>query len=146
MFDNKVSIEYMAVSMPINEDFYEQVIIEHLRDDLGYEFLYGPDVPRAAPDYRDVFLSAVLPNSLRRINPGLPAAAIEQAILKISNIDAGSLYQKNEVFNDYLQSGVEVRYFDGKEERDDIVYLLVFRDGAHIALCELTRPDRTPHC
>ena len=45
VFDNKATIEYMAVSMPINEDFYEQVIIEHLRDDLGYDYLYGPDVP-----------------------------------------------------------------------------------------------------
>ncbi len=128
MYKNKVSVEYTAVSMPINEDFYEQVIIEHLRDDLGYEFLHGPDVPRTTPDYRDVFLPAILANSLRRINPGLPAAAIEQAMLKISSIDAGGLYQKNEVFNDFLQSGVEVRYFDGKEERDDIVYLLDYQN------------------
>lgn len=128
MFDNKVSIEYMAVSMPINEDFYEQVIIEHLRDDLGYEYLHGPDVPRTTTDYRDVFLPVVLPASLKRINPDLPDVAIEQAILKMSNIDAGTLYQKNEVFNDYLQSGVEVHFYDGKEERDDIVYLLDYKN------------------
>ena len=128
MLDNKVSIEYSPISMPMNEDFYEQVIIEHLRDDLGYEFLHGPDVPRTTPDYRDVFLPAVLPSSLKRINPGLPSVAIDQAILKMSNIDTGGLYQKNEVFNDYLQSGVEVHFFDGKEERDDIVYLLDYRN------------------
>ena len=114
--------EYAVVD--INEDFYEQAIIEHLRDDLGYEFLHGPDVPRSTSEYRDVFLPDILSSSLKRINPGLPTAAIEQAILKISGIDAGSLYQKNEIFNDYLQSGVEVRFFDGREERDDIVYLL----------------------
>ena len=128
MYKNKVSVEYTAVSMPINEDFYEQVVIEHLRDEHGYEYLHGPDVPRTTPDYRDVFLPAILRNSLRRINPGLPAAAIEQATLKISSIGAGGLYQKNEVFNDFLQSGVEVRYFDGKEERDDIVYLLDYQN------------------
>ena len=128
MFDNKIAIEYASVSMPMNEDFYEQVIIEHLRDDLGYEYLHGPDVPRTTPDYRDVFLPVVLPNSLRRINPGLPDVAIEQAILKMSSIDAGTLYQKNEVFNDYLQSGVEVHFYDGKEERDDIVYLLDYKN------------------
>lgn len=115
-------------SMPINEDFFEQVIIERLRDEHGYDYLYGPDVPRTTSDYRDVFLPAVLSSSLRRINPNLPQAAIEQAILKISNIEAGGLYQKNEVFNDYLQSGVEVHFFDGKEERDDIVYLLDFNN------------------
>lgn len=126
MYDNKVTIEYDSVSMPMNEDFYEQVVIERLRDEHGYEYLHGPDVPRTTPDYRDVFLPLVLPNSLKRVNPSLPAAAIEQAILKISSIDAGGLYQKNEVFNDYLQSGVEIHFFDGREERDDIVYLIDF--------------------
>ena len=124
MAKKSVNIEYSSIS--INEDFYEQIIIERLRDEHGYEHLYGPDVPRTTSDYRDVFLPDVLPSSLRRINPNLPSAAIEQAILKISSIEAGGLYQKNEVFNDYLQSGVEVRFFDGKEERDDIVYLLDF--------------------
>lgn len=126
MRDIKVTTEYISELMPINEDFYEQVIIEHLCDELGYEYLHGPDVPRTTSEYDDVFLPGVLPASLKRINPDLPSSAIEQAILKISNIEAGGLYQKNEVFNDYLQSGVEVRYFDGKEERDDIVYLLDF--------------------
>ena len=126
MLSNKVSIEYMSVAMPINEDFYEQVIIEHLRDDLGYDYLYGPDVPRTSDKYDDVFLPNVLPSVLRRINPKLPQQAIQEAILKLSDIDAGSLEQRNERFNDYLQSGVEVHFFDGKEERGDIVYLLDF--------------------
>lgn len=124
MVIKSASIEYDGSVIPINEDFYEQAIIEHLRDDLGYEFLHGPDVERSTPDYRDVFLPGVLHESLRRVNPGLPDAAIEQAILRISSVDTGSLYQRNEAFTDYLQSGVEVRYFDGREERDDIVYLL----------------------
>ena len=125
---NKASIEYMAVSMPINEDFYEQVIIEHLRDDLGYDYLYGPDVARTSDKYDDVFLPGVLSAAIRRINPKLPQQAIQEAILKLNDIDAGSLEQRNERFNDYLQSGVEVHFFDGKEERDDIVYLLDFDD------------------
>ena len=47
-------------------------------------------------------------------------------LLRIKNIEGGSLEQRNEIFNDYLQSGVEVRYFDGKEERNEIVRLLDF--------------------
>lgn len=126
MSDNKTHIETADISIVMDEDFYEQVIIERLRDNHGYDYLYGPDVSRTNSEYRDVFLPDVLPSSLKRINPGLPSAAIEQAILKISNIESGDLYQKNEVFNDYLQSGVEVHFYDGKEERDDIVYLLDF--------------------
>ena len=117
---------YHVTPIHMDEDFYEQVVIEHLRDDLGYGHLYGPDVPRTTDEYRDVFLPDVLPASLRRINADLPSAAIQEAILKISNVEGGTLEQKNEIFNDYLQSGVEVRFFDGKEERNDIVRLLDF--------------------
>ena len=115
-------------SSRINEDWFEQVIVEHLVDNLGYDHLYGPDVRRSSDDYRDVFLPDVLPGALARINKGLPSAAIDEAILKISNVEGGTLEQRNETFNDYLQSGVEVRYFDGEQDRDEIVRLLDFDD------------------
>lgn len=115
-------------SSRINEDWFEQVVVEHLVDNLGYEHLYGPDVRRSSDDYRDVFLPDVLPDALTRINKGLPSAAIDEAILKISNVEGGTLEQRNETFNDYLQSGVEVRYFDGEQDRDEIVRLLDFDD------------------
>lgn len=115
-------------SLRINEDWFEQVIVEHLVDNLGYDHLYGPDIRRSSDDYRDVFLPDVLPDALMRINKGLPSAAIDEAILKISNVEGGTLEQRNETFNDYLQSGVEVRYFDGEQDRDEIVRLLDFDD------------------
>lgn len=122
------SYSYEVVSSAFNEDFYEQCVIEHMVEELGYTHLYGPDVPRTSEEYRDVFLPGILEDSLARINRGLPAAAIDEAILKIQNIEGGTLEQRNEAFNDYLQSGVEVRFFDGKRERDDIVRLLDFND------------------
>lgn len=85
-------------------------------------------VRRTDDSYRDVFLPDILPDALRRINRNLPEAAVEEAIRKIQNVEIGSLEQRNEIFNDYLQSGVEVHFFDGKEERDDIVRLLDFDD------------------
>lgn len=115
-------------SSRINEDWFEQVVVEHLVDNLGYEHLYGPDVRRSSDDYRDVFLPDVLPDALARINKELPSAAIDEAILKILNVEGGTLEQRNETFNDYLQSGVEVRYFDGEQDRDEIVRLLDFDD------------------
>ena len=120
------TLNYAAISF--NEDFYEQVIIEHLKEELGYEFLHGPDVARTTDEYCDVFLPEILPAALCRINKGLPAAAIQEAVLKLSNVEGGTLEQRNETFSDYLQSGVEVRFFDGKEERDDIVYLLDYEN------------------
>lgn len=119
---------YAVVPGGFNENFYEQCVIEHMTDKLGYTHLYGPDVERTSDEYRDVFLPGILEDSLARINKGLPAAAIDEAILKIQNIEGGTLEQRNETFNDYLQSGVEVRFFDGKQEHDDIVRLLDFDD------------------
>ncbi|WP_417751501.1 type I restriction endonuclease subunit R [Senegalimassilia faecalis] len=112
--------------MKIDEDFFEKTLVDHLRDEWGYEYLHGPNVPRTSDEYRDAFLPGVLPAALKRINKGLPDSAIQEAVLKLSNVEGGSLEQRNEIFTEYLQSGVEVRYFDGKEERDDIVRLLDF--------------------
>lgn len=112
----------------MNEDFYEEALIEYFVDNLGYEHLYGPDVLRTSDRYDDVFLPGALEPALRRINKGLPRQAIEEAIRKISNVEGGSLEQRNELFSDYLQAGVEVRFLDNGEERDDIVRLLDFEN------------------
>lgn len=118
--------EYEYHAFAIDEDFYEKTLIEYFCENLDYEHLYGPDVPRTTTEYHDVFLPDILPEALERINPTLPRQAINEAVLKINDIDTGSLQQRNEAFHEYLQSGVEVRFFDGKEEQNDIVYLIDF--------------------
>lgn len=118
--------EYEYHAFAIDEDFYEKTLIEYFCENLDYEHLYGPDVPRTTTEYHDVFLPDILPDALERINPTLPRQAINEAVLKINDINTGSLQQRNEAFHEYLQSGVEVRFFDGKEEQNDIVYLIDF--------------------
>ncbi len=116
--------DYAAIRM--DEEFYEDVVIEYLQDALGYKHLYGPDIFRTSDEYRDIFLPEILLEALLRINKALPQAAIQEAILKLNNVEGGTLEQRNKIFNDYLQSGVEVRFFDGKQERDDLVRLIDF--------------------
>lgn len=118
--------EYEYHAFAIDEDFYEKTLIEYFCENLDYEHLYGSDVPRTTTEYHDVFLPDILPDALERINPTLPRQAINEAVLKINDVDTGSLQQRNEAFHEYLQSGVEVRFFDGKEEQNDIVYLIDF--------------------
>lgn len=118
--------QYGVIKM--NEEFFEDVVIEHMSEQLGYTHLYGPDVERTDDAYRDVFLPGVLPEALARINPILPRQAINEAIAILQSDEVGDLAQRNERFNDYLQNGVEVHFFDGQEERDDIVYLLDFNN------------------
>lgn len=120
------TFDYFVQDM--TEDFYEQVIIEYMRDVLGYEYLYGPDVPRTSDAYDDVFLPGIFAESLRQINPQLASAAIEEAIIKLNDVTAGTLYQRNELFSEYLQDGVQVSYYDGSETRDDIVYLIDYKN------------------
>lgn len=110
----------------MNEDSYEQSVIEVLRDELGYEHLYGPDVIRTSNRYDDAFLPGAIEHALKSINPSLSRRAIDGAITRLKEIEGGSLVAKNKVFMDMLQNGVEVRWFDGTEDRTDIVKLIDF--------------------
>lgn len=54
----------------------------------------------------------------------MPLDAINDALFKLKNFENAELVQKNEVFMDYLQHGVEVRYTVKGEERAGLVYLV----------------------
>ena len=71
---------------------YENAIIELFRNDLGYEYVYGPDVER---DFNSPLYDTVLEKSLYRLNKGLPADAINDALFKLRNFENGELVQKN---------------------------------------------------
>lgn len=87
---------------------YENAIIQLFRDEMGYEYAYGPDIER---DLQSPLYDSVLEDALFSINHGLPHAAIQDALDKLRNIENGELVQRNAVFMDYLQNGVQVRYF-----------------------------------
>lgn len=95
------------------EATFEQAVIE-LFESMGYTHLYAPDLER---DYADPLLGNALREALARINPELPEDAVEEALAKVRNLDAGSLAQKNKRFTDYLRNGVPVKYFVRGEER-----------------------------
>ena len=105
------------------EDNYERAVIA-LFEGMGYQWLYGPSIER---DYYLPFNEEQLEESLLNVNKGKPRAAINEAIAKLKGIDTGSLVQKNEVFMDYLQHGIEVAYHDGKELRNEIIYLIDYK-------------------
>ena len=41
---SEFSLNNITSMDPLNEEWYEKLIIEHLTERLGYEHLYGPDV------------------------------------------------------------------------------------------------------
>lgn len=111
--------------MAYTEANYENAVIQ-LIEQLGYTHVYGPDVVR---DYTDPLYSEVLEVSLIAVNPGVPQAAINEALFKLRNIENGKLEQRNIIFTDYLQNGIEVAYFHNGEQKYERVHLI---DYAHI--------------
>ena len=111
--------------MAYTEANYENAVIQ-LIEQLGYTHVYGPDVER---DYTDPLYSDVLEGSLLAVNPGIPQVAINEALFKLRNIENGKLEQRNIIFTDYLQNGIEVAYFHNGEQKYERVHLI---DYTHI--------------
>ena len=103
---------------------YENSIIELFRN-MGYRHVYGPDIDR---DFNSPLYDSELEAALTRLNPDMPSDAISDALYKLKNFENAELVQKNEVFMDYLQYGVEVRYFEKGEERSGLVYLADYKN------------------
>ena len=113
----------MADDKKFTEDAYEQTLIALFRDELGYAYECGYEVER---DYREPFYRADLLVSMRRLNPSLPADAMEQGIKQITNISIGTLEQNNEQFTLWMQNGLEVGYLQDGEERTALMRLIDF--------------------
>ena len=111
--------------MAFAEDNYEKAIIQLFQDELGYSYQYGPDVER---DYTEPLYLDELEPALTRINPLLPEGAIQEALNKLKNFENGSILQKNEVFMNYLQNGIEVSYFHDGEHLAGIVKIVDFEN------------------
>jgi len=112
------------MSRTYNESSYENTVVE-LLETMGYRHVYGPDIER---DVTDPLYEEELHASLKRINPAMPKSALDDAVHKLQNFENGSLEQKNAVFMDYIQNGIEVRFFVEGEERSGIVYLVDYKD------------------
>ena len=103
---------------------YENSIIE-LFQNMGYRYVYAPDLER---DFRSPLYEEELLSALHRLNPTMPEDAITDALFKLKNFENAELVQKNELFMDYLQHGIEVRYFVKGEARSGLVYIVDYKN------------------
>ena len=106
---------------------YENSIIE-LFQNMGYRYVYAPELDRDfySPIYEDELEAA-----LHKLNPMMPDDAIADALFKLKNFENAELVQKNALFMDYLQHGIEVRYFVKGEERSGLVYLVDYNNSGN---------------
>ena len=115
----------MADATKFTEDAYEQALINLFRDDLAYDYELGYDIEER--DFKEPFYRADLETMLRRLNAQLPAAVVDEAIRKVTNINEGSLLQNNDTFTMWMQGGMEVKYkAESGEERTELVRLIDF--------------------
>ena len=100
----------------ITESIVEEAALAWL-EGLGYAVLHGPAIAcgalgaeRRDPNYRDVVLGQRLQQALARLNPNLPADALDDAFRKLMRVDAPSLVERNRVMHRLLVNGVTVEY------------------------------------
>ncbi len=94
----------------------------HLEKVLGWESVYawnqetfGPGGTLGRTSEREVVLVRDLRAALSRLNPALPEAAINEAVVKLTHHDySRSLLQHNQAFYKLIRDGVPVSYRDGQ--------------------------------
>ena len=67
------------IDVPFAESNYENAILQLFQEQLGYTYIYGPDVTR---DYHSPLYEDVLLPCLRRVNSALPMDALTEALQK----------------------------------------------------------------
>lgn len=96
------------------EEGFENLFVSTIKD-LGYDYVRGSNLERSST--RQVLLKPILKQKLALINPKLSDKLIEKVIYNIEHIDQGLLVNRNRVFFEYLQNGMEISYYeDGKQK------------------------------
>jgi len=116
----------------LTESTVEDAALEVL-EGLGYTILHGPEIAPGEllaerTEYSDIVLAGRLQQALARINPRIPAEAIEEAIRKILSIQAPNLEESNQRFQRFLTDGINVEYRTDDRIVPDQVQLFDFDD------------------
>ena len=83
--------------------------------ELGWQVKHGPDIAPDTPaaerrDYGEVVLAQRLRDALARLNPTLPAEALEDAFRKLTRPEGADLLQRNRALHRLFIEGIPVQY------------------------------------
>jgi len=129
----------MAVTAVNSEDrLVQTTFAEHLERVLGWESVYtwneetfGPGGTLGRADTKEAVLTRDLRAALERLNPGLPASAIEDAARALTAYDVGrSAVQHNRDFHRLIRGGVPVEYRDAHGRRKSARARIIDFDNA----------------
>lgn len=116
----------------ISEEQLEQICLEWFREG-GYEYAFGPDIAYDGElpereDYREVVLSGRLLSTMQKINPHIPLAVLEEAVLTVTKPESPVLIHNNRTFHRLLLEGVVVEYSNGDKTLSDHAQLIDFNN------------------
>jgi len=114
----------------LTEDQLEQQSLAWFREG-GWEAVYGLDISPDgdAPErtsYREVVLTGRLMRALARLNPGVPAATLDEALQRILKLDHPVPEQRNRDFHKLLLKGIDLSWREGNEVRHETIRLIDF--------------------
>ncbi|HNW41134.1 MAG TPA: type I restriction endonuclease subunit R, partial [Opitutaceae bacterium] len=114
----------------ITEDQLEQQCLGWFREG-GWETVFGPDIAHdgATPEranYREVVLVQRLTRALARLNPGVPATVLDEAVQRLLKLDHPVAEQRNRDFHRLLLSGLKVSWREGDAVKHEDLRLVDF--------------------
>lgn len=117
----------------MTEDQLEHETLAWLQD-VGYAVRSAFDIAADGPNperanYREVLLLGRLRDAITRLNPGMPAAAREDAVQQVQNLGLPAQLAANRAFHKLLVGGVPVQYQKDGETRGDFVRLVDWADA-----------------
>ena len=129
----------MAVTPVNSEDrLVQATFAKHLKDVLGWETVYawneetfgpGGTLGRDAP--KEAVLTCDLRAAMERLNPGLPASAIDDAIRELTEYNVSrSMVQHNRDFYRSIRDGVPVEYQDADGRTKSVRVRVIDFDNA----------------
>ncbi|SMF96574.1 type I restriction enzyme, R subunit [Methylomagnum ishizawai] len=120
--------------MSILENDVEQALLGWF-EELGYQAVFGPDIAHDGKQpervsYKQVILAERLRAVLRKLNPKLPAAALDDALSQVLSPNVPGLVSTNRQCHRWLVGGVPVQYQQDGETRGDRVRLIDYANPA----------------
>jgi type I restriction enzyme R subunit len=117
-------------------EFDLEIIALDLFDTLGYTVSPGPKIAPGEPaaereSFQEVLLIRRLHDALHRLNPTIPADALEEAHRKVTHTESPSLLANNRAFHHMLIDGVSVEY----QRKDGSIA------GDHARLVDFVNPE-----
>ena len=129
----------MITDINSEDRLVQATFADYLHDVLEWESVYawnqetfGVDGTLGRSGERDVVLAGHLREAISRLNPDLPATAVEDAVRKLTVYDhARSTLQHNQEFYGWLRDGVPVSYRDdGGDLQKTHAKVIHFRDAS----------------